>query len=1029
MSFSIQNIIGTPLHAVAESNIALAHLNFDFSLVKCEAPAELQLLGKQLSKSRRQSAEDGSFHILARRLGVLFDDVLPDVPALLEAYGTRASEIVKDMTQKTENPKDIVDGFFGSHLGIDSTTIWASATSGKSVLRIHLLACMLARIWSPQEATAIWAELVSHRQTVIKSQAQSSDIVDNYLAQLAAAHEIDRASLGSWDASARAWLEVADQARTLQQIQINLIVNNLSVAVKSQSSSAHASARNTRSYDSVILNLNRALTTLDKLVKGEPQQITDGGILLGLISWHIYPDLVVLGHTTQEIHQKDILVKEGGIVTISITSQARPRTDGVYWSLPLASLRYYGVVHRERSTMRDSKISVAQLQALVLGASLGADDAAFTAAKILQSLWKLFYRHYEIKLSQVADQPLELSVDLAGFEVVDVLGDHRQSLRRLMKLLQLIFPFQGGIELLLSGKDNEQNTAMQLMRYGTNYGRQWIGNTGTSPCTLFGLSNLSSLLCMIRNREARIRVLRTQCAQYRFSSADYVIRFRAENNLYGYTSVDVERARNSHGGMKRKWDEYENPDAENIQFLEVPLGENWIFLSPMEASSSHAPKYFNPDMEDDYSNAQDDAFAEFFEDGPLATESVIFDFAFGDPNLAAVYKRKNSQSSSQQKGVSGVVPLETVQDLLEQSLLRLDLVAEYLLHHFTVIQSSHGNSLLALGRVVDYYKCHLPYATVSMGVIKNPIRCWDWAQYMAKGLDSLSPLAKQLAREGNKPTTIYPSPLSREYAFAAILQFESGDISVDIARLADVLAISSGNSLFIAEQLLHDPMSPRCLSSGAVSHAIGNVGKPGVTLLVSPPELEIREHDLEKWQFVNHNLFDGNSAGGMFDGTSIHLSFTGWEGPVSLESTNSRGMDAYYIETAVSVNDRGEWVGDLDILEGLRHLEIGVPGPTESKCTHDPSFPVAGIKLISIDCWEEILDPPGGLLVLRSAPATLSTNDRRGHWQWMVRLAAVSIARSRKYRCICLPVDRSFCWTCVVDKIDADEERNVLFVY
>jgi hypothetical protein len=108
------------------------------------------------------------------------------------------------------------------------------------------------------------------------------------------------------------------------------------------------------------------------------------------------------------------------------------------------------------------------------------------------------------------------------------------------------------------------------------------------------------------------------------------------------------------------------------------------------------------------------------------------------------------------------------------------------------------------------------------------------------------------------------------------------------------------------------------LSSGAVSHAIGNVGKPEVTLLVSPPELEIREHDLERWQFVNHDLFDGNSAGGMFDGTSIHLSFTGCEGPVSLESTNSRGMDAYYIETVVCVNDRGEWVGDLDILKGLR---------------------------------------------------------------------------------------------------------------
>ncbi|KXG49445.1 Pyridoxal phosphate-dependent transferase, major region, subdomain 2 [Penicillium griseofulvum] len=328
-------------------------------------------------------------------------------------------------------------------------------------------------------------------------------------------------------------------------------------------------------------------------------------------------------------------------------------------------------------------------------------------------------------------------------------------------------------------------------------------------------------------------------------------------------------------------------------------------------------------MQDDHSKTHD-VFDEFFEDGPLTSQPVIFDFAFGDHSPAAVYKRKN------------------IQDLLEQGSFHRD------------------PSLLALRRVVDYYRCHLSNATVSMGVIKSPVYSWSWAQSIAKGLDSLSPLAKQLAREGNKPTTIYPSLLSREYTFAAILQFESGDISVDIAKLADVLAISSGNSLFIAKQLLHDPMSPRYLSSGAVSHTIGNFGKLGVTLLVSPPELEIREHDLERWQFVNHNLFDGNSAGGMFDSTSIHLSFTGWKGPGSLESTNSRGMDAYYIETAVSVNDRDEWVGDLDILKGLRDLEIGIPGLTD-KWLHDPSFSV-GVKLISIDCWEEILDPPTSIM-------------------------------------------------------------------
>ncbi|OQE39009.1 hypothetical protein PENCOP_c007G05680 [Penicillium coprophilum] len=316
-----------------------------------------------------------------------------------------------------------------------------------------------------------------------------------------------------------------------------------------------------------------------------------------------------------------------------------------------------------------------------------------------------------------------------------------------------------------------------------------------------------------------------------------------------------------------------------------------------------------------------------------------------------------------------------------------------------------------------------------MSVIKGPIHSWNWAQSMVKELDSLSPLAKQQAHEVNTPTTIYPSPLSREYAFAAILQFEAGEISVDVAKLADVLAISSGNSLFIAEQLLHDPLSPKSLCSGAVSHVLGNVGKPGVTLLISPPEVEIREHDIERWQFVNHKPFDGNSAGGMFDGTSIHLSFTGLEGPVSLESTNSRGMEAYYAETAVSVNDKGEWLGDLDILKGLRDLEMVDLDPADSKCTHDPAFAAAGVKFISIDCWEEILDPPSGLLVLRSASGTPTTENRRGTWRWMVRLAAVSIARSRKYRCICLPVDGSFCWTCVIDKTNDGKDNNVLLVY
>ncbi|PYI08303.1 hypothetical protein BO78DRAFT_339468 [Aspergillus sclerotiicarbonarius CBS 121057] len=1016
MSASIQSIVATPLHAVAESNIALAHLNFDFSLVKYEAPVELQPLGKQLSKSRRQSAEDGSFHILARRLGVLFDDVLPEVPALLEAYGTRASEIVQETTQTLHSPKDIVDGFFGSHLGIDSTTIWASATSGKSVLRIHLLACMLARIWSPQEATAIWSELVTHRQAVIRSQAQSPEIVDNYLAQLAATHEIDGASLGSWDASARAWLQVADQARKKEQIQVQLIVNNLSVAVKSQAVSDHGSSPKINCYDSVLLNLNRALTTLEKLIKGEPQRITDGGILLGLTSWHLYPDLVVLGSTTKEIRQEDQLVKEGGIVTISIAAQASPRADGVYWSLPLASLRYYGTVQRERSTMHDSRISVEQLQALALGASLGSPEVPVTAAMILRSLWNLFHRIYQVRMCQLADKPPEPPEDLSRFSVVGLIEDTPESLRDLMRLLQLLFPLRDGIDLLLSDDSNERKTATQLMRYGANYGKLWIGNKSSSSSTFFGLATLQALLGMAKYPGARIRILRTLCAQYQLTSSDYVIRFRTQDNSWAYAPITAGHFEAAHGGMKRKRDEYESPDLEPTECLEIPPAENWICIATLAASSGHGPQSST-------SSVYDDIFAELLEDNPQVGQSVLFDFAFGDHNLAAVYRRQTSQSSSQNQTFSSTVPLAMVQDLLDKNLLRLDTVAQSLLDHFGSIQPLHGDSLLALGRVVDYYKCYLPQATVSMGVIKSPVSSWTWVQSMVSALDISGPLAEQHAREGYVPESIYPSPLSREHILAAILQFESGTISVDTSDLAAVLAISTGNSLFIAEQLLHDPTFTGRISSGAVSHVIGNVGKPGIALLVSPPELEIREHDLERCRFVNHHPFDGSPIGGMFDSTSLHLSFTGWEGPVSLSSSSFRSMEAYYLETTVSVNDGGEWVGDVDILKGLRDAQMLVHPLSDITCSHDPCFTAAGAAMISIDCWEEILDPPGGILVLRSTPTTPGGSR---NWQWMVRLAAVSMASLRNYQCICIPLDRSVCWTCVVGRLGVDRDRTLV---
>lgn len=1033
MSAPIQRIVATPLHAVAESNIALAHLNFDFSLAKFEAPPELLPLGKQLSKARRESAEDGSFHILARRLKVLFDDVLPDVPALLEAYGTRASEIAQETAQALEKPNDISGGFFGTHLGIDSTTIWATATSGKSVLRIHLLACMLARIWSPQEATSIWVDLVGQRQRIIKKQAQSAEISDNYMAQAAAAHEIDRSTLGRWDASARAWLQVADQKRKKQQIQAQLIVNNLSIAVKSDNDSEQDFASTTKSYNSVLQNLNRALTTLNKLVKGEPQRITDGGILLGLISWHLYPDLVVLGSQTQEIYQRDSLIKEGGIVTISISHQAS-HGDGVYWSLPLASLRYYGTVERERSTMHDSRITVARLQALLLGALLGADDDSITIARMLESLWEIYYRDYQAIMCQVTHQPSELQDDLNHLNVVGILPGKQESLRGLMRILHFIFPLKGGIDLLFSADDNEKTMATQLMRYGRNYGRSWIGNAETATFSFFGLTNLSSLLFVAKSPGVRIRLLRELCEEEQLSPSDYVIRFKTSEDVWAYASIANEPSASVQVGMKRKWDEYEGYQIEDIQCLEVPPGENWLFVPAVGASSGYARRAFYEPLENNYERkaadryhpaVQDEIFRQLVEENPRTGECVLFHLAFGEHDLAAVYTRQTSSSASRKQQFPNTVKLEKIRSLLDMNQLRLDIMAQCVLNHFQVEQPAHGNSLLALGRVMDYYNCHLPEATVSMAVIKKPLNTWKWTRSVIDELDALTSIADQLAHERASPVSIYPSLLPRESAFAAILQFESGTIDVEVSDLTSVLAISSGNSLFIAEEILHDPIPPAGDSPYAISHMIGNIGKPGIALLIPPPELEMRQHNLERWRFINHNKFNGQLTGGMFEGTSLHLSFTGWEGPVSLGSATYRGMEAYFVEAVVSINDGGDWVGDLNILEGLRELEKGVVLSTQRTCSHDPSFAATRAKMVSIDCWEEILDPPEGFLVLRSTP---DTHHKAGYWQWMVRLAAVGIASSKKYRCICLPLGQGFCWECLVGRLRTEDKQNVLFI-
>lgn len=76
-----------------ENNYSLANANVDFALLRVEVPRQFEGLGNALSRHRRQNAESGPQHRIARRLGALFEQIIPNIDILTATYGERVSEI------------------------------------------------------------------------------------------------------------------------------------------------------------------------------------------------------------------------------------------------------------------------------------------------------------------------------------------------------------------------------------------------------------------------------------------------------------------------------------------------------------------------------------------------------------------------------------------------------------------------------------------------------------------------------------------------------------------------------------------------------------------------------------------------------------------------------------------------------------------------------------------------------------------------------------------------------------------------
>lgn len=468
-----------------EATLALANLNFDFSLVKVEPPREFRQLGNALSLRRRKTAEEGSIHRTARKLGALFEQISIPGPELVKAYGQRASQISSsDIAQNTEW---YLNNIFQEYVGTDGTAVWAAAVSGTPAIGVVLLACMLARMWDAPKTISVWSELVEKRKdqiSILYDGTQPSHVA--YLA--AARQEIERKELAEWDASARSWLEIADKVKDREHRRMEDIVMKLSLPVDGSSDV----------FESVTRAWKIAIT-MENLCKGIPQRVHNGAVLIAITAWHLYPDISLYGPQFQTLQQRDGLVAPGGQLTVGLEDANPSSATGVYWSLSLANLRFYGDPVLSTSNANDSsRVTFQDLLLVYMGglfAGWDRDSEDFNAfeyqekgAEFIVALWKsLNIMTSSDSVFPKADKELALEIISAPNTWFHLLVSAAKD--------------------LLSIKADERRRAHRLVGLGTRHGSKLLRPRDELSLSFFGPWDASTWLPFM-SPDVRVEMLR-----------------------------------------------------------------------------------------------------------------------------------------------------------------------------------------------------------------------------------------------------------------------------------------------------------------------------------------------------------------------------------------------------------------------------------------------------------------------------------------------------------------------------------------